>query len=81
MISNYLALSSEVNIILINAYQWVALHHVLYSKNLPNFWNGWLKIDKKWIRLSIFWMIIYWQENQAPKIVEKTDVSIQGGLW
>ena len=39
-----------------------------------------LKIDQKWIRLSIFWMIIYWRENQPPKIVIKNDVSIQGGL-
>jgi hypothetical protein len=30
-----------------------------------------LKIDQKWIRLSIFWMIIYWRENQPPKIVKK----------
>jgi hypothetical protein len=71
MISNYLALSSEVNISLINAYQWVALHYVLYLKNLQIVWNGRLKIDNKWIRLSIFWIIIYWRENGAPKIVNK----------
>lgn len=35
----YLALSSEVNIILINVYQWGALHHVLYLKKLHFFFG------------------------------------------